>query len=318
MAKILSILMPVETSAYSQQVDVFAIAFTALILLLAAPVFILIIVYAVKYRRGKPADRLHPPKRNLRMELSWSILPFVCLLGFFGWSTALFATRYFPPADALGIDVVAKQWMWKFQHPEGQGEINELHVPVNRPIKLTMASQDVIHSLYVPALRLKQDVVPGRYTVMWFTPTKTGNFRLACAEFCGTDHSVMGGQIVVLNQADYAGWLDHFSVDATLAQAGAAIFRSRGCSGCHGPSATVHAPKLEGLYGSPVPLSNGSIVTADDVYLRDSILLPQKQIAAGYPPIMPTFQNVLSEEEVLKLVAYLRSIGKGSVPNVSE
>jgi cytochrome c oxidase subunit 2 len=317
MADLVSLLMPTEGSAYSQHVDVFALAFSALILALAAPVFILIIFYAIKYRRGKPANRVHPPERNLRLELSWSILPFLMLLAFFGWSTALFATRYFPPADALTIDVVAKQWMWKFQHPEGQGEINELHVPVNQPVKLTMASQDVIHSLFVPALRLKQDVVPGRYTVMWFTPDKVGTFRLTCAEFCGTDHSVMGGTIVVMTQADYSRWLSQSTTDEDLASAGAALFRSHGCSGCHGPSATVHAPKLDGVYGGPVPLSDGSIVTADDEYIRDSILLPQKQVAAGYPPIMPTFQNVLSEEEVLQLVAYIKSIGKRSSANAA-
>ncbi|MBX4970039.1 cytochrome c oxidase subunit II [Rhizobium binae] len=317
MADLFALLMPSENSAYSQQVDIFAVAFFVFILALAAPVFILIVFYAVKYRRGKPANRMHPPKRNLTLELSWSILPFLLMLGFFGWSTALFATRYFPPGDALNIDVVAKQWMWKFQHPEGQGEIDELHVPLDQPVKLTMASQDVIHSLYVPALRLKQDVVPGRYTIMWFTPDKTGTFWLTCAEFCGTDHSVMGGKIIVMTQGEYSRWLSGSSVDETLAAAGAVLFRSHGCSGCHGPSATVHAPKLEGIYASPVPLSDGTIVTADDQYLRDSILLPQKQIAAGYPSIMPTFQNVLSEEEVLKLVAYIKSTGNGSAADAN-
>ncbi|ACS60710.1 cytochrome c oxidase, subunit II (plasmid) [Rhizobium leguminosarum bv. trifolii WSM1325] len=318
MADLFAFLMPVESSTYSQQVDIFAIAFSALILAMAGPVFILIIVFAIKYRRGKPANRVHPPKRDLRLELSWSILPSLCLLGFFGWSTALFATRYFPPANALDIDVVAKQWMWKFQHPEGQGEINELHVPVDQPVKLTMASQDVIHSLFVPALRLKQDVVPGRYTVMWFTPDKVGTFRLTCAEFCGTDHSEMGGQIIVTTHAQYSRWLSRFSVDQTLAAAGAALFRSHGCSGCHDPSASVHAPKLDGVYGSPVPLSDGTTVKADDQYIRDSILLPQKQLAAGYPPIMPTFQNILSEEEVLKLVAYIKSIGTGGAADATQ
>jgi len=310
MADLLSGLLPQSASAYGTEVDIFAIAFIALITVLALPVFVLIVYFAIKYRRGKPANRVHPPKGNTKLELSWAIIPFILMLCFFCWSTALFASRYFPPEDAMNIDVVAKQWMWKFEHPEGQGEINELHVPVNQPVKLTMASQDVIHSFYVPALRLKQDVVPGRYTVMWFTANKPGTYRLACAEFCGTDHSAMGGQVEVLTEADYARWLNEYSVDQTLAAAGEALFRSHGCSGCHGLSATVHAPKLDGVYGSPVPLSDGSIVTANDEYIRDSILLPQKQIAAGYPPIMPTFQNVLSEEEVLKLVAYIKSLGQ--------
>ncbi|HZG28488.1 MAG TPA: cytochrome c oxidase subunit II [Ensifer sp.] len=315
MASLTSDLLPASISSYGNSVDIFMIAFTAFILLLAVPVFVLIVYFAVKYRRGKPANRVHPPRRNPALELSWSIIPFVLMLGFFGWSTSLFASRYFPPSDAMTIDVVAKQWMWKFQHPEGQREINELHVPVNQPIRLSMASQDVIHSFFVPALRLKQDVVPGRYTMMWFTATKPGTYRLACAEFCGADHSVMGGKIEVMTEADYSRWLTQSSVDQTLAAQGAALFRSHGCSGCHGPSATVHAPKLEGVFGKPVPLADGSMVTADETYIRDSILLPQKQVAAGYPPIMPTFQNVLSEEEVLKLVAYIKSLGEETPAN---
>lgn len=309
MRDLLAFLMPAEASAYSHQVDIFALAFLSLVIALSAPVFILITAFAVKYRRGKEANRVHPPQKSAWMEISWAAIPFLCLLGFFAWATALFATRYAPPADALTIDVVVKQWMWKFQHPEGQGEIDELHVPVGRPVKLVMASQDVIHSLYIPSLRLKQDVVPGRYTTMWFTADRPGVFGLACAEFCGTDHSVMGGKFIALDAADYSRWLERAPADETLAVAGAKIFRARGCSGCHGPSATVHAPRLEGLYGRAVPLASGEIVTADTQYIRDSILLPHKQVAAGYPDIMPTFANTLSEEELLMLVAYIQSLG---------
>jgi cytochrome c oxidase subunit 2 len=201
--------------------------------------------------------------------------------------------------------------MWKFRHPEGQGEINELHVPAGEPVRLVMASQDVVHSLFVPALRLKQDVVPGRYTSMWFTADMPGTYRLACAEFCGADHSGMGGSVVVMEPADYARWLEETGTDRSLAAEGAVLFRQRGCSGCHGPASTVHAPDLAGLYMRPVPLEGGGTVIADAQYLRDSILLPQAQIAAGYPPIMPTFANVLDEEEVLKLVAYIKSLKGG-------
>ncbi len=201
MRDLLAFLLPAEASAYSHQVDIFALAFLSLVIALSAPVFILITAFAVKYRRGKEANRVHPPQKSAWMEISWAAIPFLCLLGFFAWATALFATRYAPPADALTIDVVVKQWMWKFQHPEGQGEIDELHVPVGRPVKLVMASQDVIHSLYIPSLRLKQDVVPGRYTTMWFTADRPGVFGLACAEFCGTDHSVMGGKFIALDAA---------------------------------------------------------------------------------------------------------------------
>lgn len=301
-------LWPVEASAHSGTVDLLIAGISALSLLLSAPVFILIIVFAVKYRRGKPADRRHPVNRNIWLETTWAAIPFVLLLGFYVWSTWAYFDLQRPPAGALEIDAVAKQWMWKFQHPGGQHEINELHVPVGQPVRLTMASQDVIHSLFIPALRLKQDVVPGRYTHMWFTADKPGTYWLTCAEYCGTDHSVMGGRFVALAPRDYQRWLQQSDVDHTLAEDGAVIFRSRGCSGCHGPSSTVHAPKLEGIYGRPVPLEDGRIVTADDQYIRDSILLPQLQIAAGYPHIMPTFQNVLSEDEVLKLVAYIKSL----------
>lgn len=300
-----------EASHHAQSVDHLMEAFALLSVMLSAPVFVLMAWFAVKYRRGKTANRKHAVNRNVVLEVSWAAIPFVLILGFYVWATQLFIELYHPPGNALEIDVVAKQWMWKFQHPGGQREIDELHVPAGQPVKLVMASQDVIHSLYVPALRLKQDVVPGRYTTMWFTADKPGRYALTCAEFCGANHSVMGGDLVVMAAADYAKWLDSANVDMSLADAGKALFRSRGCSGCHGPSATVHAPSLAGLYGHQVPLENGQMVTADDQYIRDSILLPQAQIAAGYPHIMPTYKNVLSEDEVLKLVAYIKSLEGG-------
>ena len=307
-------LWPAEASSYSHQVDLLFAAFTGLVVLLSAPVFVLITYFAVKYRRGKPANRKHAPDRNVWVETSWALIPFFLILGFYIWSTDLFASLYEPPSDALAINVVAKQWMWKFEHPGGQREINELHVPVGKPVELTMASQDVIHSLYLPSFRIKQDVVPGRYTHLWFTADKPGTYMLACAEFCGAQHSEMGGSVIVLKEADYARWLSEADVDQTEAQRGAALFRSHGCSGCHGAASKVHAPHLEGLYGRPVPLADGSIVTADETYIRDSILLPQKQVAAGYKPIMPTFQNILSEAEVLDLVAYVKSLASKQEP----
>jgi cytochrome c oxidase subunit 2 len=298
-----------EASDHAASVDRLFAAVTVLVLMLSAPVFVLTIAFAVKYRRGKLADRQPAPRGNVWLEIAWAAVPFVLLIVFYVQGTRLFVDLYRPPADALQVDVVAKQWMWKFQHPEGQSEINELHVPVGQPVLLTMASQDVIHSLYIPALRLKQDVVPGRYTRMWFKADEPGAYQLTCAEFCGTNHSTMGGHFIVMAPAAYADWLRQSGTDRSLAAQGAALFRSKGCSGCHGPSATVHAPKLEGLFGSVVPLQDGRTAIADAQYIRDSILLPQADIAAGYPPIMPTFQNILSEEEVQKLVAYVQSLG---------
>ena len=304
-------LWPDSASSYSQQLDTLVIAFTVLIVLLSAPVFILIVVFAVKYRRGKHANRKHPVNRNVVVEVSWSVVPFVALLGFYVWSTDLFAKLHYPPSDALEIDAVGKQWMWKFQHPEGQSEIDELHVPTGQPVKLTMASQDVIHSLFIPALRIKQDVVPGRYTTIWFTADKEGTYPIACSQYCGTNHSEMVGSFVAMPPAEYSRWLTRSSNDPSLVEEGAALFRGRGCSGCHGAQSTVHAPPLAGIYGRPVPLQSGDIVTADDEYIRDSILLPQSQIVAGYGPIMPTYQNVLDEGDVLKIVAYIKSLQPG-------
>lgn len=301
-----------QASAHAASVDWLTASFLLMATLLAAPVFILMAVFAVKFRRGRSANRTHSATGNTWLEVSWAVIPFLLTLVFFVWATKLYVDLQFPPTSALEIDVVAKQWMWKFQHPGGQREIDELHVPAGQPVKLVMASEDVIHSLYIPALRLKQDVVPGRYTALWFNAEKPGSYRLTCAEFCGTNHSAMGGRFVVMSPAEYARWLDAFGTDRTLAAAGAALFRERGCSGCHGAGSTVRAPSLAGLYGSPVPLDGGSVVIADDQFIRDSILLPQSQIAAGYPRIMPTFQNVLTEEDVLKLVAYIKSLSGGS------
>jgi cytochrome c oxidase subunit 2 len=299
---------PVQASAYSAELDRLVLAFTVLIVLLSAPVFFLMIGFAVKYRRGRTANRRHPVNQKVGLEISWAVIPFVALLVFYVWSTRLYFDQHRPPSNALEIAVVAKQWMWKFQHPGGQREIDELHVPVGRPVLLTLASQDVIHSLYVPALRLKQDVVPGRYTRLWFNADAIGDYRLQCAQFCGADHAVMGGFVHALAPSDYARWLEQADTDQSLAGQGAALFRSRGCSGCHGAAATVKAPPLEGLFGHEVPLGDGSVVTADAQYIRDSILLPHAQVAAGYPDIMPTFQNVLGEDDVLKLVAYIKSL----------
>src|SRR5581483_5283829 len=212
------------------------------------------------------------------------------------------------PPDAMEVFVVAKQWMWKLQHPGGQREIDELHVPRGRAVKLVMTSQDVIHSFYVPAFRLKQDVLPGRYTEMWFVATTAGRFHLFCAEYCGTDHAHMGGDVVVMEPAAFDQWLNEHRGAADMATRGEMLFRQYGCSGCHGQNATVHAPNLAGIFGKPVPLSDGTTVIADERYIRDSILLPRKEVAAGYPPIMPSFAGQIEEDDILDLIAYVKSL----------
>jgi cytochrome c oxidase subunit 2 len=301
-------LWPQQASAYAGRVDLLIWAYTAVVVLLTAPVFVLLAVFAIKYRRGRPADRRHRVGGSVLVETSWAVIPFLLTIAFFVYAASLFFQLHRPPANAMVINVVAKQWMWKFQHPEGQREINALHVPVSQPVELVMTSQDVIHSLYLPALRIKQDVLPDRYTKLWFRADRPGVYRLHCAEFCGADHSVMGGVLYILTPADYARWLQRSGVDASLAAQGQALFHSLGCSGCHNPASSVHAPLLEGVYGRPVPLSDGRVVTADDQYIHDSILQPNRDVAAGYAPVMPTFANVVSEDQVSALVAYVKSL----------
>jgi cytochrome c oxidase subunit 2 len=230
-------------------------------------------------------------------------------LAIFFWAAKTYFRMSRPPKDAMEINVVAKQWMWKIQHSDGRREINELHIPVGHAVKLVMISQDVIHDFYVPAFRTKQDVLPGRYTTEWFTPTKPGKYHLFCAQYCGLDHAIMGGWIYVMMPVDYAQWLAQGQPPDSLAARVQRVFYTLGCSGCHAANSKIRAPLLDGIYGKPVPLSDGTIVTVDDQYLRDSILLPNKQIAAGYEPVMPTFQNRISEEDLTEVIAYLKSLG---------
>lgn len=298
---------PPQASEYATHIDALMWGFTAVIVLLTGPVFLLIIYFSVKYRRSKPADREHAASRSVGLETAWAVGPFLLTIGFFVYAAWLFFIDHRPPADALTIDVVAKQWMWKFQHPEGQRELDDLHVPAGQAVRLRMISQDVIHSLYVPALRLKQDVLPGRYTELWFVADRPGDYPIRCAEFCGADHALMGGALHVMRPADYARWLKGERAGGSLVLEGATLYRRLGCSGCHEAGGIVRAPPLDGLAGRPTPLSDGRMVMADAQYLRDSILLPGREIAAGYAPVMPTFANVLSEDQVQALVAYLQS-----------
>jgi cytochrome c oxidase subunit 2 len=241
------------------------------------------------------------------VETSWAVIPFLLVMVFYLWSTSLFFELQAPPANALPINVVAKQWMWKTQHPSGAAEIDALHVPLGQPVKLTMTSQDVIHSFYLPAMRIKKDVLPGRYTLLWFTPDRVGSYRLMCAEFCGTDHSAMIGRLTVMKPDDYAEWVKQAPTSGTLAAQGEALFRRVGCSACHSAQSTVRAPSLAGLYGVPVPLSDGGVAIADEQYLHDSIVVPNRAVVAGYDAIMPTYANVLDESQIGQLVAYLKS-----------
>lgn len=297
-----------QASTFAGPVDAMFDAMLALSALVVLGIFVAMLWFAVKYRHGTSANRQGDSHRDMGVELTWTAIPLLLFVGIFAWSIKLWIDLRTPPADASTVFVVGKQWMWKVQHPDGRREINTLHVPVGQPTRLVMISEDVIHSFYVPAFRIKQDVLPGRYTDQWFTATKPGTYDLYCAEFCGTDHARMGGSVVVMNLADYQRWLGGESHDG-LAARGAALFRQLGCSGCHDPASGVHAPNLDGLYGSTVPLADGTQVRADDRYIHDSIVLPLSQVAAGYPPVMPSYQGRIGEEDILALTAYIKSRG---------
>jgi cytochrome c oxidase subunit 2 len=305
----MSILFPAEASAGAAKVDLIFFAILALSAAILLLVLTLVIAFAIVYRRGSKAYRGPLPAAVSReFEIGWTAAALFLGLFLFWWAGSNQLSQLIAPRHALEIHVVAKQWMWKTQHPTGAAEINTLHAPVGVPVKLIMTSQDVIHSFFVPDFRIKQDVLPGRYTETWFQATRPGVYRLFCAEYCGTDHSRMTGEVVVLPQADYGRWAASQPQTPNLATQGAALFRSLGCSGCHGASAQVRAPDLGGVYNRQVPLEGGGFRLADESYLRDSILLPRKDVVAGYAPVMPSFEGVVSEDELVPLIAYLESL----------
>lgn len=325
--------LPQDASTVAGRVDLLFLTLIGLALLFAVPVAALVIYFAVKYRRGTPASRAGALHQNMALEVTWIVIPLGLALGIFFWGARLYVDLYRLPADGLDIYVVGKQWMWKFQHPTGQREINELHVPAGRPIRLTMISEDVIHSFYVPAFRVKRDVLPGNYTTAWFEATEPGSYDLFCAEFCGTEHSRMVGRVIVMEPRQYAEWLTRQPITgaapipeasgqaagggqpATLAEAGAQLFQSLGCSSCHLADGSGPAPSLVGLYGREVTLADGQTVTADTQYLRESILNPNAQVVAGYNPIMPTFAGQVSEEQLAALLEYIKSLGGSPAEN---
>ncbi len=302
-------LWPAAASASASETDRLIFLFTLLTLLLVVPVFIAIAIFAVRYADGRKVVRTRHANRDRMLELGWMIIPFVLTLIFFVWGARMFDTHKHAPANAIAIDAIGRQWMWKFQHPGGQAEINNLHVPTGDPVVINMISQDVIHSLYIPALRIQMETLPGRYTQLWFKANRAGTFRILCSEFCGTDHSKMVGILTIMPPADYADWLEHSGSDQSLAEAGRALFSSYGCSGCHGGGATVRAPSLAGLYGNPVPMQQGGTLVADASYIRDKILAPDDHLIAGYRQVMPSFKGVIPEEDMTKLVAFIKRLG---------
>jgi len=287
--------------------DYLLLGLVAVSLAVLALVFGLMFFYVVRYRHNSPIDRGAMAEKSFRFEISWTIGTLVIFFGLFIWGSIIYVRLYQPPGDALKIYVVAKQWMWKVEHAGGQREINALHVPTNTSVELIMTSEDVIHDFFVPAFRVKRDVLPGQYETMWFRADRVGTYHLFCSQFCGTAHSNMIGQVVVMPPKDYADWLTTNAGD-TLADQGKGLFVRYGCAGCHLGGGTVRAPSLAGLYGSPVPLSDGSTVIADDRYIRDSIMYPKQQVVASFEPVMPSFANVIGEDDLVRLVAYIHSL----------
>ncbi|PWU17561.1 MAG: cytochrome c oxidase subunit II [Verrucomicrobia bacterium] len=300
---------PHQASRIAIETDRIYLGLLCLSVAVCLVVFVPMIFFLFKYRSTHPADRTPRRLPQNKIEITWTLIPLFVFMAFYAWAARQYFEIERPPPDARNINVIGKQWMWKIQHPEGNREINELHVPVGRIVKLTMTSQDVIHSFFLPEFRIKQDVVPGRYTAEWFKAENIGTYNIFCSEYCGTSHSKMIGHVIVMSPADYQTWLIRGQPGSTLAQSGGRLFLELGCSGCHiGPS-IVRAPPLDGVFGKPVPLTTGDVVLADEAYLRDSILFPAKQIVAGYTNDMPTFAAKVSEEELLELIAYLKSLG---------
>lgn len=299
---------PVQASTGAPAWDQFFYFMIAVAVFFSVLIFVLILYFAIKYRRRSKDEG--PPKNqvtgNIPLEILWTGIPIVLVAIMFVWGAEIFISNARPPRRSDEIFVIGKQWMWHIEHANGKREINTLHIPLGVPIKLTMTSQDVIHDFAVPAFRMKQDVLPGRYTTEWFEASRTGRYHLFCDQYCGMGHSLMTGWVYVMTPDDYQRWLRSGVTGATLAEQGEKLYEQFGCITCHG---TGKGPSFVGLYGKQVKLSDGTTVTADDAYLRESILFPTAQIVNGYKPIMPTFQGQLSEESVIQLLAYIKSLG---------
>src|SRR5712664_1041032 len=301
--------IPESASTYSGDVDALYFYISGVTVFFTLLISFVIIFFVVRYRRRNPFEIPRPIEGSMKLETLWSVIPLMIAMSIFVWGAKLYFAEYRPPQNALEVYVVGKQWMWKFQHATGQREINELHIPIGRKIRLIMATEDVIHDVFVPAFRIKADVVPGRYTTEWFEATKPGRYHFFCAEYCGMNHSGMGGYVVVMEPTEFENWLSGNANQMSPAAAGQQMFESLGCASCHGANAEGgRGPALLGLYGKNAVLNNGQTVRADEGYIRESILNPQAKIVTGFGPIMPSFQGQVNEEQLLQLVAYVKSL----------
>ncbi len=302
-------LFPERASSLAWQVDGLYFLLIAVSAFFTLLIFVLIFFFSVKYRQSAH-PRAEQIDGSLPLELAWTLIPLGISMIFFAWGSLIYFQEARPPKGAMEIYAVGKQWMWKFEHEGGQRELNQLHVPLDRDVRIIMSSQDVIHSFFVPAFRVKADVLPGRYTEVWFRPTKTGTYHLFCAEYCGTQHSGMIGEVIVMDQTAFQAWLSGGGAEGSLASNGQQLFQQLGCSTCHRFDTQGRGPNLIGVFGKPVLLEDGRTIVADENYIRESILNPGAKIVSGFKPIMPTFQGQVSEENLMALVAYIKSLGQ--------
>ncbi|MCZ7593261.1 MAG: cytochrome c oxidase subunit II [Kiritimatiellae bacterium] len=303
-----------SASTSASQMDAIYLFLVLVSIFVCIVVFGMSAVFVIRYRRRPGHSAVQSPEDS-KLEMIVGGLLLVLVMALFGWGSRVYFHNSRPPADAMEIMVTGKQWMWKVQHPSGKREINNLTVPMGQPVKLTMTSEDVIHSFFIPAFRIKQDVLPGRYTRMWFEATKPGRYHLFCAEFCGTEHSLMGGWVDVVTPAEYEEWVKGdgaVAANETPVQTGERLFTTLGCATCHGATGSRLGPDLNDLAGSTVKLSDGTERVADDDYLRESILDSQASIVAGYPPVMPVFRGMINEDQLMQLIAYIKSLGGGA------
>ena len=301
-------LFPDKATELAGQVDALYFTFLGISAFFSLLIGTLVIYFAIRYRRRSEDEIGQPEKAGMWLELTWSIIPLLILMVMFTWGTKVYIKAYRPPANSTEYFVTAKQWMWKFQHPEGQREINHLHAPLGKPIKLTMTSEDVIHSFFVPAFRVKADVLPGRYTTIWFEGNKAGTYTLFCAESCGAEHSLMMGSVTIMEPGDYEEWLAGVDKGPTMIASGEELFKAKACHTCHRANSAAQAPILQGVFGEEVELETGETVVVDAEYIRESILNPTAKVVKGYTPLMPTYQGQITEEEILQLISYIRSL----------
>jgi len=301
---------PPAASSIAEGVDRLHFFLTGITLFFTALIFAIIFYLMVRYRRRSEDERPPEIEGSLPLEITWTLIPTLLAAVVFIWSSSLYFQNSRPPSASTEVFVIGKQWMWHLQHPEGVREINELHVPVNVPVKLTMTSEDVIHDFYIPAFRVKKDVLPGRYSSLWFEATKTGTYHLFCAQYCGADHAEMIGWVFVMSPTDYEAWLAGGARSESMAQTGERLFNRLGCVTCHVADGTGRGPSLVGLYGKPEKLRTGEMRLVDETLIRQAIVFPNSVLLPNYPPIMPTFQGQINEEQVLQLIAYVKSLGQ--------